>query len=144
MNNLVKDNASDISAAYRKIRALQQTKKLIASLPKEIQDIEGYAGVAYWNATNAQWTLSISIWMGGEESLRQLKAIGFTGLKHTYTEPLESWSAIGSIIVNEIKVSVHIYGLDMPNKCHLEPYEEMVTKYRMVCEEDSEDGVVVG
>ena len=143
MNNLVKDNAVDITTAYNRLRALQQTKKLIASLPKEIQDIEGYIGTAYWNALDEQWTLSVSVWSGGDESLRQLKTIGFVGFKPTYSESAENWSASGSIVTNDIKVSVHIHGLDMPSKCHLEPYQESVTRFKVVCEDDSVDGVVV-
>ncbi len=147
MANIVADNARDITIAYKKLKQLQRTKAVLMDMPDVIRNLEGFIYPIY-TVTSMEHDepvtheeLSISIYTQSDEVMKQLKIYGFIGLVPKYDG--YNWAASGKAIINDITVSVAITGLATPPKCYLEEYQETVTKYRAVCEEESVDGVVV-
>ena len=141
MNNLLEDIARDIRCANQRLRELRHTKKLLLDMPTEIRELEGfiYPVQTFTNET----VLPITAHEGGESLLRALQTIGFIGFKKDCSGYSGEWQATGEAIINDIKVKITILRVDQPPKCHLEEYHEVTTRFRIVCEEDSVDGVVV-
>ncbi|KKN81752.1 hypothetical protein LCGC14_0316640 [marine sediment metagenome] len=146
MNNIVADNARDITLAYQQLKKLQRTKTILMDMPDVVRDLEGFI-YPVRTVTNTEHDepvtheeLPISIYWRTDEVLKQLKTYGFVGLVPKYDG--NNWIASGKAIINNITVNVTITGLDTPPKCYLEEYTEVVTKYRAICEDESVDGVV--
>ncbi len=141
MSNLVDDVVSDIEEARQKIARLRATKKALLKMPIELQELEGFMYPI--REYNDEIILPITL-HGGEEVLKILQRIGFIGFKRGNGGYSKDWQANGGkAIFNGITVSATVYRVDQPPECHLEEYHESVTKFRVVCENESADGIVV-
>lgn len=141
--SLVTDNKRDIIEAKEKMKALLRTKAILKDMPTCIKELDGFIYPVRTNVENELTTeiLPITVYSNSETVLQDLKTLGFIGFRPKYNGSW--WAARGSAVINGISIVVDIGNLPTPPKCHLEEYTETVTRFRAVCEEDSEDVVVM-
>ncbi|KKL12954.1 hypothetical protein LCGC14_2530590 [marine sediment metagenome] len=141
MSNLMDDVVGDIKEARLKLVSLTATRKLLLDMPVELRELEGFLYPI--QDYDGEVTLPITV-HGGEETLKLLQRIGFIGFKRSNGGYSTEWQATGGkAIINGITITATVHRVDQPAKCHLEEYSEIITKFKVVCEDDSVDGVVV-
>ncbi len=141
MSNLLDDVKGDIKEARAKLDTLRITKKLLLDMPQELQELEGFMYPIRDYEGNV--TLPITVY-GGEEVLRLLQRLGFIGFKRDNGGYSPNWQATGGeAVINGVTVTATVSNVDQPAKCHIEEYRDTITRYRVICEDESADGVVV-
>ncbi len=125
-----------IKTRANSLREASEALKLIELLPKELQEIDGEADTGYYGQL-----LRVSIWAGYNKDidlLKFLKTLGVQKLAPKMIAP-DSWAADGEFAVDGKIVGIHVYSLPKPLACHIEEYQETVTKYRAICDETGDE-----
>ena len=140
MSNLMDDVIGDIKEARLKLVTLRATKKLLLAMPQELQELEGF--MYPMRDYDGKIVIPITVY-GGEETLRLLQRLGFIGFKRNNGGFSPNWQATGGeAIINGIAVTTTVSNVNQPPKCHIEEYRDTITRFRVICEDESVDGVV--
>ncbi len=138
---LVEAATGTVTYDRKRLEDSRLTKKVILAMPAKLTALPGEV-MFYYEGFSKLLHLRMQ---GGEATLRVLKMLGFAGFKVAAVSFQEScYAGDGKVMIGDVEVTATVYDVDTPAKCHLEPYQEEVTKFKMVCEDESSDGVVLG
>ena len=105
-----------------------EAKRLLEELSIEIKDLSGNIDSNFRNE------LDISIWKSTVEVIQALNRLGVTFEKAKIYNS-DKWYVDGKVTLDTgTTINITAYEIDAPLNCHMEQYEETVTKYRSVCE----------
>ncbi len=130
---------STVTYDRKRLEESRKTKRALLAMPPELTALPGDVTFYYEGYTNQ---MQIRMF-GGESTLRALKTLGFQGFEvkgHSFEDRCHATG--GEAVINGIKITATVVEVDTPPKCHIEPYQEEVTRFRMICEDQTEDGAV--
>jgi len=126
--NVVEAAEDQIKSRRQWLEDAYNAMALVESLPNGIEDLEGTLDIA-----NKFGKLVLH---GGDIAVAACRAAGAELDKPKMSSYSSSFSVSGRMKVAEYDVDITIYNLEVPANCRVEKYQETVTRFRAVCEEE--------
>jgi len=132
MANLRESADSVIKERKKWLEEATQAKKLLEQLPEEIIQLPGE--VDCYMYPDGEILLKVNV--RGKNSHKVLKYNGIQGLRLTalskdYFQMMDG----KGVLPDGTKVDFTASNVDLPPNCKLEPYEELVTRFKVICPE---------
>jgi len=131
--NLIESADDQINLMRRWLKEANEARELVEELPAEVKALNGSVSLN-------GGTLSLTIYKSTVEVIQALNRLGvaFGKARVAYSD---DWCVSGEVtLTTGTKMKVTAHGIDAPVNCHIESYEETVTRYRSVCEEPNNEG----